>query len=601
MPLIRLDDINVTFGSETIFDKLNLNIYPGDKIGLVGPNGCGKTTLMKMITKSISPDLGQITRKKMAKVSYLAQEPTFSGHKTMLEELHDNASDILIMQKQLQSQAEKISIATSSELKSVMAKYDKLAADFQITGGYEYEIKLREVTAALGLNQKLLEMKTNQLSGGQLSRLGLAKVLVDRANLLLLDEPTNHLDWDTTMWLEKFLKNTNASLIIVSHDRFLLEQVTTKIVEISQRKTFMFKGNYSAYKKQKSQQDQHQQKQFQQNKEFLANTQVFIEKNRNLKGMQKVARGRQKQLDRLLKQNPDFLNKPASHQKKLKFEFQKVNAKTQKEIVMLKCDKLTMKYGDMTLFEDVNIEVPANRKLGIIGPNGSGKTTLLKLILKQISPTNGTVKLKTNAEIGYLDQTADQLNPKNTVLEELATVDPTLLNAQLRSKLGQFLFSNEDVFKQVGDLSGGEKNRLALCKIVLQSPQILLLDEPTNHLDIPSIEALEAALKQYKGSVFTVSHDRFFLDNVTDQILVIGADAIGQKSIGKHEYFKGHFKEYIKTIEKRARENKTKENHQAKPKKNKKSKKDKPRKSSPPELKQFNIWTIEKAKQSTHR
>ena len=589
MPIVALKEIHISFGPQAIFDRLDLKIYPAEKVGLVGPNGCGKTTLLKMILGIQPPDAGEVHQRKGLRFGYLPQEPVFGGEKTVLEELHDSAKEILDLQKRLHDSAHALSGLSGGELKSAMHQYDRLCNEFEIMGGYRYETRIKEIAAGLGLEEKHYSLKTTQLSGGQLSRLGLAKVLLADANLLLLDEPTNHLDWDATLWLEKFLKNFDGAALIVSHDRFLLDRLVCKIAEIRDHKADVFTGNYSGYRQEKEKRDLELERQYEQRLEFVEKTRDFIVRNINRKGTKKVAQGRQTRLDNLLKNNPDFLEK-SKRTRELSFKFAEVEDKGKRAGTVVECKNLTKSFGNLTLFENMSFELLNGQRTGIIGPNGMGKTTLLKLALGQIEPTSGTIEIKKPFSIGYLDQAGAELNSENTVLEEAASVIPEMPPEQMRRRLGAFLFVKDDVFKKVADLSGGERNRLALCKLVLSEPEVLILDEPTNHLDIPSIEALENALGDYTGTIIVVSHDRFFLDRIAKRLIVLGADELGKTTPGKFEFINGSFGRYAELLEQRALE------QEAGPQatKPKKQKQDKPRKTTPPELRQFNIWPAEK-------
>ena len=593
MPIVTLKDIHVSFGAQVIFDRLDLKIYPAEKVGLVGSNGCGKTTLLKMILGELAPDAGEVHQRKAMRFGYLPQEPVFGGEKTVLEELHTSAQEILDLQKRMHDSAHALSGLSGGELKSAMHQYDRLCNEFEIMGGYRYETKIKEIAAGLGLKEEHYSLKITQLSGGQLSRLGLAKVLLADANLLLLDEPTNHLDWDATLWLEKFLKNYGGAALIVSHDRFLLDRLVCKIVEIKDRKADVFTGNYSTYRQEKGKRDIELGRQYEERLEFVEKTRDFIVRNINRKGTKKVAQGRQTRLDNLLKNNPDFLEK-SKRTRELSFKFAEVENKGKRADTVVECKNLTKRFGNLSLFENLSFELLTGQRTGIIGPNGMGKTTLLKLALGQIEPTSGTIEIKKPFSIGYLDQAGAELNSENTVLEEAASVIPEMLPEKMRRRLGAFLFVKDDVFKKVADLSGGERNRLALCKLVLSEPEVLILDEPTNHLDIPSIEALENALGDYTGTIIVVSHDRFFLDRIAQRLIVLGADELGKTTPGKFEFINGSFSRYAELLEQRALEQEAGP-QAAKPKK---TKQDKPRKTTPPELRQFNIWPAEKIEQA---
>ena len=589
MPIVTLKDIHISFGPQVIFDRLDLKIYPAQKAGLIGYNGCGKTTLLKMILGILPPDSGHVQQRKALRIGYLPQEPVFCSEKTVLEELHNSTQEILDLQKRLYDSAETLSGFSGGELKSAMQQYDRLSSEFEIIGGYRYETKIKEIAAGLGLKEKHYSLKTTQLSGGQLSRLGLAKVLLADANLLLLDEPTNHLDWDATLWLEKFLKNYGGAALIVSHDRFLLDRLVCKIVEIRDRRTDVFPGNYSSYRQEKEKRDLELGRQYEQRLESIEKTRDFIVRNINRKGTKKVARGRKTRLNKLLKANPDFLEKP-KHSRNLSFKFAEVENKGERVDTVVACKNLTKSFGGLTLFENLSFELFTGQRIGIIGPNGMGKTTLLKLAIGQIEPTSGTIELKKTLSVGYLDQAGAELNSENTVLEEAASVIPEILPEQMRRHLGAFLFVKDDVFKKVADLSSGERNRLALCKLVLSEPEVLILDEPTNHLDIPSIEALENALQDYTGTIIVISHDRFFLDRTAQRLVVLGADELGKMAPGRFEFINGSFSRYAELLEQRALEQET-DQQAARPKR---PKHDKPRKTTLPELKQFNAWPVEK-------
>jgi ATP-binding cassette subfamily F protein 3 len=595
MPIASLDDIHISFGPKVVFDKLRLAFYPHEKVALVGPNGCGKTTLLKVILGAQQPDIGTVRRRKNLCLGYLPQEPQFCDDKTVIEELHSTAKDILQLQNKIHALTEQMSQLEGAEQKAAMKEYDRLCRQFEVSGGYKYGIKIKEVSAGLGLDEKLHNVKTSELSGGQKSRLGLAKVLLADADLLLLDEPTNHLDLEATMWLEDFLKKFDGAAVIVSHDRYLLDRLVTKTIEIRSKATEVYSGNYTNYRKEKQKRELEYERQYQQRVEFVERTRDFIARNKDQEGMRKVARGRKKQLNDLLKAQPDFLAMP-KYDKHLDFEFAPVEHKTQRQQVILNCKDLTKRYDSITLFENLSLEVLTGHRLGIVGPNGCGKTTLLKLALGKERPTTGRIELKPDVSIGYLDQAGAELDDESTVLEEAAKVLPDALPEQVRGRLGAFLFSGEDVFKKVRQLSGGERNRLALCNLVLSCPQVLILDEPTNHLDIPSIEALEGALQNYNGTIIIVSHDRFLLDKVVDKLLVIGVDETGKRKDGRYELIIGSFSRYAELLEeRRTQQDRAVSEKQAK---TKKKQTNRPSNATPPELRQFAMWPYEKLEET---
>ena len=528
MSIVVFQDVHKSFGPEVVFDGLGLQFYAGQKVGLIGANGSGKTTLFRLILGDEQPDTGTVTRAKNTKIGYLPQEPVFDGDRTVIEEMHEGLADILQLDRRIETFAKDMETLSGKELAAAMAEYDRLCHRFETAGGYACEARIKSILAGLGIGSEHYNAKTSVLSGGQLSRLGLAKVLVKETNLLLLDEPTNHLDLQATTWLESFLRTYTGSVILISHDRYLLDKVSEKIVELKNRTARVWKGNYSQYLETKETTGLAEQREHEKRVETVAKTLDFIARNKNQEGMRKTAMGRKKRLERLLKANPDYLEKGAA-EKTIHFSFADTDSRSD---LVLRAENVTKSFGDLTLFENLSLDINSGDRLGITGPNGTGKTTLLRLAMGQLGPDAGTIKLGSTLKIGYLDQQATTLNPDNTVLEEARTVRPDLSPESVRSKLGAFLFSGDDVFKNVADLSGGQQNRLMLCKLVLSEPDVLVLDEPTNHLDIASREMLEAALNDYNGTVIAVSHDRYFLDRVMDSLLVIGADAEGKQQVG---------------------------------------------------------------------
>jgi len=528
MSIVVFQDVHKSFGPEVVFDRLGLQFYAGQKVGLIGANGSGKTTLFRLILGSEQPDAGKVICAKNAKIGYLPQEPIFDGDRTVIEEMHEGLADILQLDRRIETFAKEMETLSGKELAAAMAEYDRLCHRFETAGGYACEARIKSILAGLGIGAEHYNANTSVLSGGQLSRLGLAKVLVKETNLLLLDEPTNHLDLQATTWLESFLRAYSGTVILVSHDRYLLDKVSEKVVELKNRTARVWKGNYSQYLETKETTGLAEQREHEKRVETVAKTLDFIARNKNQEGMRKTAMGRKKRLERMLKANPDYLEKGAA-EKTIHFSF--ADTDSQSDLV-LRAENVTKSFGDLTLFENLSLDVNSGDRLGITGPNGTGKTTLLRLAMGQLAPDTGTIRLGPTLKIGYLDQQATTLNADNTVLEEARKVCPDLSPEAVRGKLGAFLFSGDDVFKNVGDLSGGQQNRLMLCKLVLTEPDVLVLDEPTNHLDIASREMLEAALNDYNGTVIAVSHDRYFLDRVMDSLLVIGADAKGKQQVG---------------------------------------------------------------------
>jgi ATP-binding cassette subfamily F protein 3 len=478
-----------------------------------------------------------------------------------------------------------------------MKEYDRLVHEFELAGGYQIETRVSSTLAALGFDPALYHVRTSALSGGQLSRLGLAKVLMLETDLLLLDEPTNHLDLQATEWLERFLAGYSGAAVLISHDRYLLDQIACRIIEIENHQAYVWSGNYSTYVQTKETVRLQQQREHVRRAEMVERTLDFIARNKDQEGMRGTAKGRKTRLKRLLKQNPDFLEGP-TEEKTIQFSF--AEAQRRGDIV-LRCEDLRMAFGDLVLFEGVAFDILAGERLGITGPNGTGKSTLLKLALGQLPPSGGTIRLGPNYSVGFLDQHGDVLDPDRTVLEEAQAANPALLPEQARSRLGAFLLTGDDVFKKTADLSGGERNRLMLCRLVLSSPDVLILDEPTNHLDIASREMLEQALEEFEGTIIVVSHDRYFLDRTVDRLMVIGTDECGHRQLGRIEFITGTpaYSSYASVIQRRIQQRQEPDDPQVSaPKKRRPaSAQEKPRKKAPEELKRFNKFTVDRIEQ----
>ncbi len=596
MSIAVFQDIHKAFGPDVVFSGLNLHLYAGQKVGLIGPNGSGKTTLLKMILGTETPDAGTVTLASSLKIGYLPQEPTFDGQKTVLEEMHDGMGETLRMVRRIEHLAEQMAHADKATLSAVMNEYDHLCHAFELAGGYGYEARIKSTLAGLGFGPELYDTKTSALSGGQVSRLGLAKVLVQNTNCLLLDEPTNHLDLQATSWLEGYLRAYEGAVLLISHDRYLLDRVAEKIVELDRHAARVWKGNYSRFLATKEAVSLAQEREYKKRAEMVERTLDFIARNKDQEGMRKTARGRKTRLNRLLKENPNFLQKNTKN-KTINFSFAESQSKTD---LVLRVENISKRFDGLSLFENLSFELTHGQRLGITGPNGTGKTTLLRLILGQLAPDSGSVRLAGSIRVGYLDQHAMSLNVDNTVLDEARTARPELLPEAIRSRLGAFLFTGEEAFKRVGDLSGGQQSRLMLCKLVLKEPDLLILDEPTNHLDIPSRELLEQALQDYNGTMIAVSHDRYFLDQVAEELLVIGVDCNGQKQMGEVKFIPRAFPEsdgiystYVQTLEAR-KGTAVQRNTGPKPS----PIPSKPKNAAPEHLKRFNKYTLEQMEQT---
>jgi ATP-binding cassette subfamily F protein 3 len=593
MAIVTLSDIHVSFGPEVVLDQLNLHLHPGEKVGMVGANGSGKSTILKLIIGEIEPDIGRVSKQKSLNIGYLSQETTFSGDHTIMEEMHAGVRHLLKLQQEIHAVSGEMENLAGSELKAMMKKYDRLCHDFEVAGGYAYEIRILKTLAGLGFEPELHYVKTSALSGGQLSRLGLAQVLMLDTDLLLLDEPTNHLDLQATEWLEKFLTNCNGAAVIISHDRCLLDKVACKIIEVENRQARVWNGNYSNYIQTKQTERLQQEREHARRIEMVDRTLDFIARNKDQEGMRGTARGRKTRLKRLLKENPDFLDKPAK-QKTINFSFGKTDRKSD---LVLRCEGLSKSFGDLTLIENLTFDILNGQRIGITGPNGTGKSTFLRLALGRLEPSIGSIRMGKNLRVGYLDQHGDVLDPSKSVLDEALDANSKLSSEQVRNRLGAFLFTGDDVFKKCGDLSGGQRNRLMLCKLVLSNPDVLVMDEPTNHLDIASRQILEAALEDYNGTMIVVSHDRYFLDRVVDKLIVVGLDELGSRCLGKTEIIeaKPAYSYYASLVSKRieSRQQKLESSGAGTRKRRPASAVSRTRSRTPEELKRFNKYTIE--------
>jgi len=593
MAIVTLNDIHVAFGPEVVLDKLNLSLHAGEKVGMVGANGAGKSTILKLIVGQIAPDMGRVVKQKGLGIGYLRQETAFSGERTVTEEMHAGVGHLLKLQRSIHDVSGEMEKLTGSALQAKMKQYDRLCHDFEIAGGYAYEIRIHATLAGLGFAPELHHAKTSGLSGGQLSRLGLAQVLMLETELLLLDEPTNHLDLQAIEWLERFLTNYGGAAVIISHDRTLLDKVACKIIEVDKRGARVWNGNYSSYMQTKDTVRLHEEREHRKRVEMVERTLDFIARNKDQEGMRKTAHGRKTHLNRLLKENPDFLDKP-SDRKTISFSFGKIDHTSN---LVLRCEGLGKSFDDLTLFEDLTFDILSRQRIGITGPNGTGKSTFLRLALGQIEPSAGSIRMGKSLRVGYLDQHGDVLDSSMSVLDEASSANPKLSSQQVRSRLGAFLFMGDDVFKKCGDLSGGQRNRLMLCKLVLAEPDVLVMDEPTNHLDIASREMLETALGDYTGTMIVVSHDRYFLDRVADRLIVVGSDEFGDRCLGRTEFVdaKPVYSHYASLVRKRmeARGQKAQSRAAGPRRRRSASAQDKDRPKTPEELRRFNKYSVE--------
>lgn len=517
MPLIQLQGVTKHYGAQTMLDVVSWGIESGQHVGLIGANGTGKTTILRLITGSTAPDAGEVTHQQDCRIGYLTQDPDFDPACTLLDEALRGLSTIHELERELRTVEQALAQPRVAEeaSKRLLARYGRLLDAYERAGGYAYRHRAEAVLYGLGFTSADFAQPVRVLSGGQKTRLGLAKLLLSEADVLLLDEPESHLDMEATEWLERYIGEYRGAVLLVSHDRYFLDRTVDHIVELSRKTLFTYPGNYSRYLALKEERQLAQQRAYEAQQAMIARTEEFI--RRNIAGQKtKQARGRRKMLERLERIDP-----PAGDGNTAGIRFATIT-RTGDEVAIL--DRVSKRYGDRLLFTDLSLRLFRGERLGVIGPNGCGKTTLLRLILEREKPTSGSVRLGANVRIGYYDQERAGLSRDRNVLHELWSVRPTLDEESVRNMLGRFLFSGDDVFKQVGKLSGGEQGRLTLAKLMLDEPNVLVLDEPTNHLDIPSRHAFEQALQTYTGTILVVSHDRYFLDRAVQSLLVFEPD-----------------------------------------------------------------------------
>ncbi|MDP6041739.1 MAG: ABC-F family ATP-binding cassette domain-containing protein, partial [Candidatus Latescibacteria bacterium] len=528
MPIIQLDDIWKSYGAYDVLTGVTWQIDPGDRIGLVGHNGCGKTTLFHILTGESLPDDGQMHRQRDLNIGFLAQEPTFDPDITVMDAALEAFADLLMMQHRLHDLEQTMANGGNSEI--VLNDYGRLRDQYEHLGGYATEARAKAILFGLGFRATDLELPTQVLSGGQKNRLALAQLLAREPDVLLLDEPTNHLDLQALEWLEYFLSDYPKAFVIISHDRTFLERTVTKIVDLERGQLEHYSGTYSFYIKEKELRRAQQQKAYEAQRAHIERTEDYI--RRNIAGQKtKQAQSRRRALEKL-----DRVER-VNNRRDMGLKFATTSRGGDR---VLQLEHLCKAYDNRPLFSDLNLTLWRGDRLGIIGPNGSGKSTLLKLIIDQQKPDAGTIIPGKGLEIGYFEQTRQDLNPNLTVIEELWSVTPNVPETEIRTFLGAFLFSGDEVERKTGTLSGGEQSRVALAKLIRSPYNLLLLDEPTNHLDIASRNVLENALEHFSGTMITVSHDRYFLNRMINRLIVFGD--------GKWQIVEGNYDTYQRQI-----------------------------------------------------
>jgi ATP-binding cassette subfamily F protein 3 len=541
MAAVTLHDVVKSYAGRLVLGGVSLDLHKGEKVGLIGANGSGKTTLFKLIVGRELPDCGVITIARGTAIGYLPQEPDLPAGATLIDAVQTVFAGHRDTEARLEALSHEIAEASQERRRAeLLAEYDRLRARFEAAGGYSYEIRLREVLGGLGFDPDDYHKPADVLSGGQKCRAALARLLLADCDLLLLDEPTNHLDIDATRWLEKYLANHDGGAVIISHDRYLLDRVVGKIIEIEDHAATVYPTNYTNYAETKRIRRLAALREYEKQSTWLAHQRDYIDRVRYAKDSAKQARGRQKYLDRMEAQGR-ILGKPKAEAAKLNIRFK---ADERGGDMVVRCEKACKGFDGVTLIHNLDFEMTRGERVGIIGPNGVGKTTLLRMLMRQTHPDSGSVRLYENLTVGYYDQEHHDLDESLSVIEVVRAVRPGAGEADARSYLALFLFRGDEVFKRVGSLSGGEQSRVLLARLVWKSPHVLVLDEPTNHLDIPAREALEEALKLYPGSVLMVSHDRYFLDRVANRLLVLPRR-------GVYETVAGNWSSYAALVEQR--------------------------------------------------
>ena len=528
MIILQANKIERSFAGEVLFDNISLQVDERDRIALVGKNGAGKSTLLKILVGEEEPTSGEINKKRDLSLSYLAQDSRFESSNTIYDEMLHVFDDLRKTEKTLRQMELEMGEKTGADLEKLMQDYDRLSEEFRQAGGFTYEADIRAILNGFKFDESMWQMKIEELSGGQNTRLALAKMLLEKPNLLVLDEPTNHLDIETIAWLENYLVNYSGALLIVSHDRYFLDKVATITLDLTKHSLDRYVGNYSSFVEQKEQKLLTEAKNYEKQQKEIAALEDFVNRNLVRASTTKRAQSRRKQLEKM-----ERLDKPEAGIKSAHMTFH--SDKTSGNVV-LTVEEAAVGYDDQVLSEPINLDIRKMNAVAIVGPNGIGKSTLIKSIVGQIPFIKGEARFGANVEVGYYDQTQSKLTPHNSVLDELWNDFKLTPEVEIRNRLGAFLFSGDDVKKTVGMLSGGERARLLLAKLSMENNNFLILDEPTNHLDIDSKEVLENALIDFDGTLLFVSHDRYFINRVATQVLELSEEG-STLYLGDYDYY----------------------------------------------------------------
>lgn len=532
MILLQGQNLARYFGPTVLFENIQITIQDNERIALVGRNGAGKSTLLKILAGIEPTDAGTVAKKKEVTIGYLDQHSAVDSTKTIWDEMLTVFAPVILLMKQAEQAATRLAdeavINDPDAMEAALKLYDTLQQEIHKQDAYGYESEIRSVLHGFKFYEEDLGRPISQLSGGQKTRLAMAKILLEKNDLLILDEPTNHLDIDTLAWLENYLLGYRGTLLVVSHDRYFLDKIATNVYEISRNKIHHYKGNYSWFLQEKAARLEQEMKQYEKQQEEIAKLEDYVARNIVRASTTKMAQSRRKRLEKM-----DRMDKPMGDERSVRFAF---DIKRESGNVVMGVENAAVGYNNEVLAKPINLDLRKQQAIGIVGPNGIGKSTLLKSIIDQIPFIEGGVKFGTNVDLGYYDQELSKLSKNKTVLAEIWDLHPAMNEKDVRSILGSFLFTGNDVEKTISSLSGGEKARLALCKLALERNNLLMLDEPTNHLDIDSKEVLENALIDYDGTLVFVSHDRYFINRIATSILELSADG-SKLYIGDYDYY----------------------------------------------------------------
>ena len=511
--ILACQQISKAFGTHQVLNEISFHIEDNEKATIVGVNGAGKTTLLKIIMGEMQADDGEIIVSKGKTIGYLAQHQDTESDNTIYDEVLDAKKDIIAMEEKIRRLEKDMKHAEGDTLTSMMNEYSSLTHRFELADGYAWRSEITGVLKGLGFSEDEFTKKVAKLSGGQKTRVFLGKLLLTRPDIILLDEPTNHLDMDSIRWLEGFLSNYKGAVLVISHDRYFLDNVPTKAIHLHHGKAVTYRGNYTAYTAKKEALIEAQMREYENQQQEIKHQEEVIAKLKSFNREKSIKRAesREKMLEKM-----ELVEKPVTYEPKIRIRFEPC-VESGNDVLMI--DNLSKSFGNQLLFHELHMEIKRGEKVALIGKNGTGKTTILKIINKYLAADTGKIALGAKVRIGYYDQEQQVLHDEKTIFQEISDAYPALTHTRIRTLLAAFLFTGDDVFKRIGSLSGGEKGRVSLAKLMLSNANFLILDEPTNHLDLYSKEILEDAISNYEGTVFYVSHDRYFINKTATRIL----------------------------------------------------------------------------------